>query len=180
MTILSRLVYRTRQFKLAFLGPWHPIPDAALTPHLAPALLTLYRRMHPSEQAHSFAVLQRLQAAGQTDPDLLTASLLHDVGKIRSPLSIFDRILVVLARRFLPRRASRWGQVPLASLQGQAEPVGFRRPFVTAACHPAWGADLASEAGASPRTCDLIRRHQDADPSGDPLLLALHSADDFE
>ncbi len=171
MTFLSRLAYRTRQFKLVFLGSWHPIPDENLTPLLTPSLLALFRSMTSSEQAHSFAVLQRLQAQGYSDPDLLTAALLHDVGKTLSPLSTIDRVLVVLAKRFLPRLAQRWGA---------GKPGRLARPFVTAACHPAWGADLAQKAGASPRTCDLIRRHQDADPGDDPLLLALQSADDFE
>lgn len=171
MTLLSRLAYRTRQFKLAFLGPCHPIPTETLTPYLAPSLLTLFRRMTLSEQAHSFAVLRRLQAVGSTDPDLLVAALLHDIGKTLSPLSIPDRIFIVLVKRFLPRQAQRWGQ---------GKPNGLRRPFVTAACHPTWGAELARESGASHRTCDLIRRHQDPPPADDPLLLALQSADDFE
>ena len=171
MTFLSRLSYRTRQFKLAFLGPWTPIPDEALIPHLSPPLQALFRRMTSSEQAHSYAVLQRLQAQGYSDPDLLTAALLHDVGKTLSPLSTIDRVLVVLANRFLPRLAQRWGA---------GKPGRFTRRFITAACHPAWGANLALEAGASPRTCNLIRRHQDFTPSDDRLLLALQSADDFE
>ena len=171
MTFLSRLTYRVRQFKLAFVGPWPPIPDVSLSPHLTPSLITLFRRMSPSEQAHSFAVLQRLQGQGHTDADLLTAALLHDVGKVRSPLSVLDRVIIVLARRIIPRVAGKWGA---------GEPRGWRKPFVTASCHPAWGADLAAEAGASPRACALIRRHQDAADSNDPLLLALHSADDFE
>lgn len=174
MTLLSRLAYRSRQFRLAFLGPWHPIPDEALTPHLSPALLALFRRMTPSEQAHSFAVLQRLIPTGDrvnphSDHDLFTAALLHDVGKVISPLSLLDRILIVLAKRFFARRFTRWGQ---------GKSVGLRRPFVVAAQHPAWGADLAAAAGASPGAYDLIRHHQDPSPGSDPLLLALQSADD--
>jgi hypothetical protein len=32
---------------------------------------------------------------------------------------------------------------------------------VTAVNHPAWGADLAAQAGASARVVNLIRRHQE-------------------
>ena len=52
--------------------------------------------------------LQRLQTQGFSDPDLLTAALLHDVGKTLSPLSTLDRILVVLAHLWL-----NWGWVKL-------------------------------------------------------------------
>jgi hypothetical protein len=171
MSQLARLSYRFRQFRLAFFGPWQPVPEETLSPHLSQSLMTLFRRMDLSEQAHSLAVLQRLQAGGQSDPDLLATALLHDIGKTQSPLSVIDRALIVLGKRFFPRLAVRWGAGDLH---------GWTRPFVVAACHPAWGASLAADFGASPRLCDLIRRHQDASPGDDPLLLALQGADDFE
>lgn len=171
MSLPARLAYRVRQFRLALFGPWLPVPDEALLTYLSPALMAVFRRMTPSEQAHSFSVLERLQEIGQNDPDLLAAALLHDAGKSLSPLSILDRVLIVLGKRVLPRLAKRWGE---------GEPRGLRRPFVVAARHPDWGADLAAAAGASPRTCDLIRRHQDFSPTNDTLLAALQQADDFE
>ena len=105
---------------------------------------------------------------------MLAAALIHDVGKILSPLSILDRVLIVLGQHFLPRAARRWGE-------GEAR--GWRRPFVVAARHAAWGADLAEQAGASGRTVRLIRRHQDSltgDTAGeeDRLLADLHAADE--
>ena len=171
MRLISRLLYRSRQFRLAVFGPWPLVPDASLAPHLSPNLISLFRRMKPSEQTHSFAVLTRLQAAGHTDPDLLAAALLHDVGKVRSPLSVLDRILIVLGKRFFRQTAQRWGN---------GEPRGLRRPFVTAARHAGWGADLAAAAGASARTVELVRNHQEFSHPDDPLLTALQQADDFE
>jgi hypothetical protein len=130
--------------------------------------------MQPSEQAHALMVMRRLQAAGQIDPDLLTAALLHDVGKSLAPLSVWDRVGIVLFKRFHPvadKEAKRPG--------GR----GVRRALRVAAWHPAWGAELAAEAGAGPLTIELIRRHQDAftprpDFPVDELLRALQSADD--
>jgi len=171
MSLLSRLLYRARQFRLALFGPWPAVPNEALDPYLSPALIAIFRRMTPSEQAHSAAVLRRLQAAAHNDPDLFVAALLHDVGKLPFPLSVLDRVLIVLGKRFFPRTAERWGE---------GEPRGLRRPFVVAARHAGWGADLAAAAGASPRACDLIRRHQDFSPTDDALLAALQQADDFE
>jgi hypothetical protein len=139
--MLSRLAYRTRQFWYALPGTRKRVETEALLPHLSPIQIVLFRRMQASEQAHAFQVLKRLEAAGQTDPDLLTAALLHDVGKVLFPISI-------------------------------------RRPFVVAAHHPEWGADLAEQAFASPRIVELIRRHQDFPAFDDQLLVALQAADD--
>jgi hypothetical protein len=171
MSLLSRILYRSRQFRLAFFGPWPPVPDEALSPHLSPSLITIFRRMKPSEQAHSFAVLERLKTSGYSDPDLLTAALLHDVGKTLSPLSVWDRVFIVVGKRFFPRMVKRWGD---------GEPHGLECPFVVAARHADWGAELVSAAGASARTVDLVRRHQDFSVPKDPLLTALQQADDFE
>jgi hypothetical protein len=171
MKLLARFLYRSRQFRLAFFGPWPPESDEALSPYLSPSLIAIFRRMKPSEQAHSYAVLERLKTSGYTDPNLLAAALLHDVGKTVSPLSVWDRVLVVLGRHFFPRTVKRWKD---------GEPHGLERPFVVAALHADWGAELASVAGASARTVDLVRRHQDFSIPEDPLLTALQQADDFE
>jgi hypothetical protein len=171
MKITARLAYRMRQFRLAFLPPHQSLPDDSLAPHLSPTLIGLFRRMTPAEQAHSFAVLQRLLASGQDDPALLAAALLHDVGKVLSPLSIFDRVMIVLGKRFFPRTIVR---------RGSGEAQGFWRSFVVAAQHPEWGAQLCFKAGASPRTVELVRRHQDRSPGEDASLRALQQADDHE
>lgn len=168
MHVLSRLLYRARQFRLALCGPWPPVSDETLSPYLSPPLMAIFRRMTPAEQAHALSVFQRLQQAGYDQPDLLAAALLHDVGKSLSPLSVWDRVLIVLTKRFFPRQVQRWSEQ-------SSHPLC--RPFVVAARHPAWGADLAAAAGASPRTCDLIRSHQDNSILDDPLLAALQQAD---
>ena len=150
--MLSRLAYRLRQFWNALPIPRKRVESEALLPHLSPSQIVLFRRMQPSEQAHSYQVLERLKAAGQTDPDLLAAALLHDVGKVLYPLSILDRVVIVLGKRFFRSKARQWSE---------GAPNRFRRPFVVAVHHPAWGADLSRQAGASARTVDMIRRHQD-------------------
>gem|GEM_PF-131749 len=165
----SRLAYRSRQFFSALLAPKISVPDDFLRQVLTPAQIALFRRLQTSEQAHAAQVLQRLRDDGQADPDLLTAALLHDVGKVLHPLVPLERVLIVLGRRFFPRLVSRLGS---------EEPRGLHRAFVVAAHHAAWGADLAAQAGTSVRACDLIRNHQEPVDSGDPLRLALQAADD--
>ncbi len=169
----SRLAYRSRQFWNALLSPRKRVTSEAILPHLTPAQLILFRRMQPAEQVHAFQLFKRLEADGQTTPDLLTAALLHDVGKILCPLSIFDRVAIVLGKRLFRGAAQRWGE---------GTPHGWRLPFVVAEKHAEWGADLASQAGATPLTVELIRHHHDPprsnpESSADHLLAALQVAD---
>jgi hypothetical protein len=173
--------YRFRQGMRALAAWLHPADDTLAAQHLSPALFALYRRMRRSERQHSLRVLQKLLAAGHTDPDLLAAALLHDVGKTRAPFFLPEKVLVVLVKAAAPRCYQRWGS-------GSAD--GWRRPFAVSVQHPAWGADMVAEAGGSPLTVTLVRRHAD-DPDGDPdagavcpteidrLLRALQAADDL-
>ncbi len=119
---------------------------------LSPPEMALFQRFSLKDQWHGLRVLRTLQAAGHTHPDLLTAALLHDVGKTAMPISIWERSLVVLTGWLLPRPAAAWGQ---------SEPRGWRRPFAVRTQHPAWGAALAEAAGSSPLVVALIHRHQD-------------------
>ena len=171
---ISRLTYRSRQFWNALLSPGKRVPTEALLPHLTAGQFILFRRMQPAEQVHAYQIFKLLQASGQGTPELLTAALLHDVGKILVPLSIFDRVGIVLVKHLFPSAALRWAE---------GTPHGWRRPFVVAAHHAEWGADLANQAGASALTVDLIRHHQDSpgqslDSDPGHLLVALQAADD--
>jgi putative nucleotidyltransferase with HDIG domain len=170
----SRLRYRAGQFWHAVTAPREGVETRALQPYLSPAQIVLFRRLQPFEQIHALQVLNRLKEAGLDDPDLLTAALLHDIGKILSPLSIWERVEIVLSQRLFPRAVQEWGN-------GQAR--GLRHPFVVAEHHPAWGAGLAAQAGASAQVVSLINRHHDAlvqPPASatDRLLAALQHADD--
>ncbi len=169
-----RFAYRARQFWNAVLQPEARIQNQALLPVLSPSELLLFRQMQPSEQAHAYQVFRKLSGQGRTERDLLAAALLHDVGKILSPLSVIDRVVIVLARYLFPRASRRWGE---------GTPQGWKRPFVVKACHAQWGADLVQKAGASELTTELVRLHHD--PSGGPLepaleqmLRDLHAADE--
>ena len=170
MSQISRIRYRIDQFRRAL----RPLPDAVpidtLRTHLNPAQLTLFLRMQPSERAHAFSVFERLKEGGYKQPELLVAALLHDVGKILYPLSVWERVVIVLGYKLFPRLARRWGE---------GTPRGFRRPFAVAAQHPFWGADLVEKTGATQNTIALIRHHQDKNEQPElPLLSALQGVDD--
>jgi len=172
---ISQAIYRTRQFWLA----WRT--QSLTEEELAPARLVLtaeqmqlFMRLQPSEQIHALRVLYTVQRQGESDPDLVTAALLHDIGKARAPLRLWERVLIVLGKGFFPERAKEWGR-------GQFQ--GWIRPFVIAEQHPTWGAEMAFEAGASPLTVSLIRKHQSpietepVSPLEEHLLKILQDAD---
>ena len=164
-------LYRVRQFASALVAQWRPgaIDERPAAEVLSPAELALFRRMSPDERRHSLAVLARVRAAGHGDPALLAAALLHDAGKTRVRLYVWERPWPVLARAWRPELAARWGC---------GEPRGWRRPFVVAAQHPAWGAEMAAAAGARPATVALIAAHQSHGAGAPEGSAALQAADD--
>jgi hypothetical protein len=136
-----------------------PLPDdrvAEVTAVLSAAEAALFFQFSTADQWHSVRVLQTLRAAGYAEPALCKAALLHDVGKTRLPLSLWDRVWIVLAGRWLA------GRVP--PLDDGVEVARWQRPFVVKAYHAAWGADMAAQAGSDGQTVALIRHHQDSAP----------------
>ncbi|HOT92412.1 MAG TPA: HD domain-containing protein [Anaerolineae bacterium] len=167
MVTWARVRYRVAQFFVTLWTSRRAVDLAYVERHLGPALLDLFRRMPHAEQHHGIAVCRALEVRGYSDPDLLAAALLHDVGKILAPPRLWDRVIAVLGEHFLPQQAARWRI-------GEAR--GWRRGFVVRHYHPVWGATLAEQAGASPRTVVLIRHHHD--PAGDDAeMKALQMAD---
>lgn len=149
-------LYRIGQFLQALTA--RPLTGSEwkeISPILSSAQQALFRRMPTNDQRHSFQVMRFLVRAQEENHDLLAAALLHDVGKSRYPLRLWERPIVVLARLYRPIIASRWG--------GQVSGVnkGWKRPFVIYEQHPEWGAEMAASAGCSPLTVWLIRYHQE-------------------
>jgi hypothetical protein len=140
----------------------------------------LFLRMQTSEQVHSIQAFDELRNQEEENPDLLTAALLHDVGKIRAPLRIWERVMIVIVRAFCEDCTHKWGN------RDNVQPengLGWRRAFIVAEQHPAWGADLAAECGTSPLAVSLIARHQeklapDVSSMEDILLHKLQAVDD--
>jgi hypothetical protein len=178
--MVGRIGYRLRQFWSALYAQPSGGDLEEVSSLLTTAQMALFRQMHRSEQAHSIQVMRAVSQASQGIPDeprrdLLGAALLHDVGKSRYPVRLWERVIIVLSKAFLPRQARHWGEGQLS---------GWRRPFVVARQHAAWGAQMAQEAGISPLAATLIRRHQDPppNPGGDleDRLLGLLQAADHE
>ena len=172
---ITQAIYRARQFWLAWRTPSLKNHDLAPARKVLTAeQMQLFSRLQPSEQVHALRVLHTVQQHGESDPDLNTAALLHDIGKARAPLRLWERVLIVLGRGLFPKRARIWGV-------GQCR--GWRRPFVVAEQHPIWGSQMAADVGATPLAASLILRHQSAEqsepvsPREDHLLNILQVAD---
>lgn len=169
-----RVRYRLRQFwQEVWAKPLSPSQSAEVQSLLSAAEYHLFCRFSPGDQQHSYRVMHQLQQNEHTQPDLLQAALLHDIGKTRTRLRVWDRSLVVLGCRFAPKKATEWGN--------SADLHALHKGFVVKAHHPAWGAAMAAAAGSSTRTVALIRRHQDKldqiITEEDHLLQLLQTAD---
>jgi hypothetical protein len=169
-------VYRARQFFGALTARVDEDDEQVLAQLLTPPQRELFGRMAPNDQRHGLDVCATLRQAGHDEPALLVTALLHDVGKAAGRVWLWQRTLIVLLRRWAPG-VLRW----LAQGTDHAEAPGWRRGFVINRMHAALGARWAAEAGCSPTTVALIRRHQEAlqvpTTVQDRLLAALQWAD---
>lgn len=178
---LERIKYRAGQFREAILIAPEPTDLELAGNYLNSAQMALFSQMQPSEQAHSLRVFKLLLHAHEEDHDLLVAALLHDVGKSRYPLSLWERVTIVILKSIFPNHAREWG-LDTQTRDTDPKKNSWRRPFIVAEQHPRWGAEMASAAGATPLTASLILKHQttiSADPAAleDRLLLELQAAD---
>lgn len=126
---------------------------------LTPEQLAAFDSMHPADQRHGLDVVRHLEGAGESDPELLLAGLLHDAAKGRR-VRLTHRVAWSLGERYGP-----W------VLRLSAPLPGFRRAFDRLERHADASAELALRAGCSERTAELIR-HQAAplDPGAGEAL----------
>ncbi len=167
---------RIKQGVRALLAFSVPVDEALAAAHLSPAQMTLFRQLRRAEQLHSLNVLRAVHAQdAHTPPDLAVAALLHDVGKIRYPLSLWQKSLVVVVRKIMPKLHQRWSMDENAT--------GWRRMFAVGVHHPRWSAELVAAVGGTDRALWLIRHHAEAiitheNPTYIDLLRRLKAADD--
>ena len=166
---------RVRQGLRALFAFSQPLDLDLTAYYLSPPLLTLFSQMKHSEQLHSLNVLRSVQTQGAVPRDLAVAALLHDVGKSRYPLRVWQKTLAVLVYSTWPGLFQRW------SAGDPNNPL--QRPFVVYLQHPQWSADMIAAAGASDAAVWLVRHHADhssapSRPQQAEWLRRLQQADD--
>jgi hypothetical protein len=167
------VVYRVRQFTLALGAHANRQRTEDLAQYLDRRQLDLFDSMSSMDQHHCSAVFRTLQAAGHSDPSLLSAALLHDAGKTLGPVRIWHRVLAVLAKALVPRM---W-----ESMEGKPGTLSY--PLHVHRHHATLGSELAAQAGCGKDTVWLIANHEDPEPQNRAedrmggLLAALQAAD---
>ncbi len=137
-----------------------PLERAELAAWLSPAQLGLFDTMPAADRRHGLDVVATLRSSGAPDPDLLLAGLLHDAGK-GPTVGLWHRVAWSLGERY-----GSWVWRLVRPLPGFATALERMRD------HAEHSAELAREAGCSPRTVELIR-HQAAPEDGDGAVLRL-------
>lgn len=141
--------------------------EADLVRRLLPAAAVAeFDAMPVADRRHALDVVARLVEADHDDPDVLVAALMHDAAKGHR-MRLWHRVAGVLLEALSPRALVR-----LAS----PEPGSWRHPFHLYLHHEALSAELAIEAGCTPRAGAFIRGTVSGVDS--ELLRALRAADD--
>lgn len=150
------LLYRAQQFwHLLIAPPLTAVEQQDIQTLLTPAAYELFQTYSYGDQWHSYRVMCLLRESGHDHCDLLTAALLHDVGKTKMKFTAVDRTFVSLVRKLFPQLVKRlemleWGQANR-----------WQRLFLVSVHHPDWSAEIATAAGCTPLSVSLMRRHQD-------------------
>lgn len=119
MKALNAALYRVRQVVWAAQAQWRPLDLGAFGEYLNQEQQALFLAMSRSDQRHSLAVFQRLRSANMSDPALLQAALLHDIGKAAADVRLWHRVIVVLARACFPKLLDRLAQDRSPSFQSE-------------------------------------------------------------
>lgn len=157
-----RIAYRVHQFWHTLFIKTDPEDYHQVQQRLTSAQYELFDKLQPAEKSHALVMYHKLLQQGETQPDLLIAALLHDVGKQRYRLNPMERAMIVLAKAFIPGQVEHWGNPPGDDWEGLPS---WRKAFILSEQHASWGAEMANLAGVSSLTESLIRQHHR--PSGD-------------
>lgn len=167
--------YRIGQALRALVAFAQPVDQNLAAQYLSLELMRLFRQMRRSEQLHGLNVLQTALRQGPVPRDLAVAALLHDVGKTRYAVRIWQKTFAVAVQALAPGLFDRLSH---------GNPARFwLRPFAVKAQHPAWSAELLARAGASETAIWLVAHHQEpaSQWANDPhfnRLRRLQQADD--
>lgn len=174
MTSTAKRIQQGIRALLAFATP---VDIDLAEQYLSPAEFVAFQKMSRAEQLHSLNVLRTvLRQSDITPHPLAVVALLHDVGKSRYHLAVWQKTIAVLVKAFIP---------PLATYLSRDETLNFwRAPFVVREYHAKWSAEILYDCGTDDIAIWLAGHHQDDlqqhqnHPCYD-LLCRLQQADDI-
>jgi HD domain len=169
-------IQRIQQGIRALLAFTTPLDLDLAQQYLSPEELNAFQQMSRAEQLHSLNVLRDVLAQSDKTPHALAVvALLHDVGKSRYHLAVWQKTIAVLVKAFIPK---------LASYLARDETLNFwRAPFTVRKYHPQWSADLLRACQSDDIAIWLAEHHQESadrhiDHPNYHLLCRLQAADD--
>lgn len=172
MKRIKQVAYRLRQVRqqLGFADPLSEVEKQTVAELLPEAAYTLFTSQSDADQQHALRVCRGLQARGHSNPDLLVAALLHDVGKGNKRVPFWTRPAIVLGKRLTPGLLKRLVHYPVTKNLPR-----WQRSLSYAWWHADVGADLAADISLNAEVVAYIRRHH---RPNSPELAELHLVDE--
>lgn len=182
-----KVFQRIKQYRLATKAQIDMKDVAFIRRYLTKQEQILFYRMSTADQCHSLNVAYKLTKKlkdieiFQKEPignkkEAIVAALLHDIGKIEAPFSLFSRSLYVLSKGLIKRLNAQFiykiGRSPNSSK--------LLRNFYVLTFHAQIGADILKTISNNEFVLKLILRHQEPINDSDPLILNLLKAADQE
>ncbi|MFA6169948.1 MAG: HDIG domain-containing metalloprotein [Candidatus Margulisiibacteriota bacterium] len=171
--MLSRIVYRCKQFYYALFSVYSKNDEKFAGLYLKPQELALFNQLPGFEKKHSVVVARKMLAMSRLHPELdpnklARIGLLHDIGKVLEHNSITTKALLVILRFFFPCLYETLAE------RGRTNPR-FRRIYLYK-YHGQLGAEMLGKLGVAQDILTAVRKHDskvEPPAKGDPLELAL-------
>ncbi len=161
----SRAAYRVYQFVHGLRPALSAGEVAEVRSRLSEPEFALFLASEPRDRRHAMDLYRALLEAG-ADDEVLTAALVHDVGKGR--LRAWQRVVFVAC-----------GGLPVVGrLIESPDGAEWRRGLSRLRHHARLGAALLVDAGSAPRVVELVGRHTDSPPADDAELARFIALDD--
>ncbi|MCY4021110.1 MAG: HD domain-containing protein [Chloroflexi bacterium] len=130
-----------------------PIDLQLANQYLSSKELDAFQKMSRADQLHSLNVLRTVMKQRESVPlPLAVAALMHDVGKCRCHLTVWQKTLAVLVKHLIPSLADRLGREENLSI--------WRAPFVVRSRHAQWSGEILRACCADEVAVWLVEHHQ--------------------
>lgn len=170
MSLISRIIYRVKQFIAAFTNHLNYSEVTFIQNYLTKQEQILFFSLNIVDQKHSLTVsykcMEKINDNKTNIKLVVRAALLHDIGKANEFISIWTRVWYVLLNR-----------KPLKSLLSifakENSRIQFRRGFNAIKNHAKRGAGLLRSINSHPIVIEVCEHHHSLPFSNEPDILPL-------